>query len=301
MTPPCSQRTGKNHIKKLQALAAEGDAKAAAELEANPPAPKASKKRKAAELDADGNPVEPKKAHTLRTADASSQSKSVLNELVQQKGWRATYVHHRRGSEHEPEFQAVLTLERKQQPPEQHEGNWTFSKKMAEMSAAAACLQALEENNAKEELTLTSNKQSGRVPASRLRFFMINAASGDELLMLVAQHLRAPPPPPPPPLQPACHDDLAAATRARAQRTAHFPCHPPSVPPLCPLPPQPPFSALSLSLALSVSRAHLPRASQPTSAQSTTHARGTTSPTSCAAAAGTMGSRSAIGSRASPT
>ena len=109
----------------------------------------------------------------------------------------------------------------------------------------------------------------------------------------------APPSPPPPPLQPACHDDLAAATRCAS--AAHIALPLPSPLPRLPSAPSPPLSALSLSLSLSVSRAHLPRASQPSSAQSTTHARGTTSPTSCAAAAGTMGSRSAIGSRASPT
>ena len=126
----------------------------------------------------------------LKCRDASTNAKSILNELVQQKGWRLSYAHERRGDGSEPEFQSTLTLEQPRAPDapkRSFAGEWLKTKKLAEVSAAVAALQSLQ--GAGETADLGADGPQ-KLPPSRLRWILCQPQSGDQVLRLWAEHVR---------------------------------------------------------------------------------------------------------------
>ena len=127
----------------------------------------------------------------LKCRDKSTNAKSVLNELVQQKGWRLSYAHERRGEDAEPDFQATLTIEQPKEPDAPKRtfcGEWLKTKKTADVSAAVAALQSLQ--GAGETTDLGKQDGPERLPPSRLRWILCQPQSGDMVLRLWGEHIR---------------------------------------------------------------------------------------------------------------
>ena len=165
--------SGKNHQKKLRA----------AGLPCLPPAPKKKRKHAGDSGPPDG-PVaaEPCGPATLRSADGSLQSKSVLNEICQMNQWTSTYEVTSRGPQHDLEFCARAIVDRRGGAPEVFTGSWEPSKRMAETAAAAACLNAL----ADDGMVFIPEKHRGQLAMSRgqLRWRLLQSTTTDELLGL---------------------------------------------------------------------------------------------------------------------
>ena len=161
---------GKPHLKKLRALGL---------------APKAEPRQPTEQ--ASSASVDP----SLRCADASTNSKSVLNELCQQRQWKLRYeVASQQGPNHAPEYTFRVVIERSGQPAEHFVGTSAPNKRLAEATAATEALRRL----LHEGISYEPEKNTGKVGcghASRgsIRWSLGCALHPDDVFRVISAEL----------------------------------------------------------------------------------------------------------------
>jgi hypothetical protein len=161
---------GKPHLKKLRALGL---------------APKAEPRQPAEQTSSAS--VDP----SLRCADASTNSKSVLNELCQQRQWKLRYeVESQQGPNHAPEYTIRVVIERTGQPAEHFVGTGAPNKRIAEATAATEALRRLlHEGISYEPEKNTGKGGCGHASRGHLRWSLGCAQHPDDVFRVISAEL----------------------------------------------------------------------------------------------------------------